>query len=120
MSRTAVGVRAASRLMIPGSVSISCWKMRTPASRNDFLSKCGGLPCEFEEGFRRVRTRVVLRDRNAGRGRFAELDPLADDGVEHVVVAEILQRVEHFAREDGAAVVERRQDADHAQLRIQS
>ena len=36
-SRTAVGVRAASRLMMPGCASVSCWKIRLPASRNDFL-----------------------------------------------------------------------------------
>src|SRR2546428_1579190 len=96
ISRTAVGVRAASRLMRRGSVSLSCWKMRTPASRNDFLSKCRHLPRELEEAFRGVRARVVLGDGDARGRRLPQLDPLSDHRVEDVVVAELAQRLQHL------------------------
>src|SRR5678815_2512814 len=79
-SRTAVGVRAARRLMMPGCASVSCWKIRLPASRNDFLLCDDGLlvstdhlPREFDEALRRVRTRLVHGVGHAGRRRLADL-----------------------------------------------
>src|SRR2546421_12780913 len=111
-SRTAVGVRAARRLMMPGCASDSCEKMRVPASRNDFdalglaLVSTDDLPRELDVRLRGVRLLVVFGDRHAcGRG-LADLHGLADHRVEDLVIAEIFQRVEHVATQDGAAVVE--------------
>src|SRR5712692_5736551 len=115
-SRTAVGVRAASRLMIPGCASVSCWKIRLPALRNDFVRDVGGLLVstdhllrEVEEAPGRVRARLVDTDRHARGGRLADLDGLADHRVEHLMVTELAERAEHVAREDRSAVVEGRQ-----------
>src|SRR5687767_4416123 len=118
-SRTAVGVRAARRLMMPGCASVSCWKIRLPASRNDFLL-CEGLLVstddllrELGETLRRVGPWFVYADRDAGRGRLADLHRLPDHRVEHLVIAELAQRVEHVASQDRARVVERRQQFEH-------
>src|SRR3989442_14473947 len=109
MSRTAVGVRAASRLMIPGCASDSCWKMRSPASLNAFLCRLVVSPDhllrEVHEALCRIAPRFVHGDRHACGRRLADLHRLPDDRGEHLVVAEILERVEHVAREDRAAVV---------------
>src|SRR6266550_2359677 len=123
ISRTAVGVRAASRLMMPGCDSVSCWKIRSPASRNDFLGRLlvstDHLLREVHEALCRITSRLVDRDRDARGGRFPDLDGLSDHRGEHLVISEIFQRVEHVAREDGSAVVERRKQAVHLQVRIQ-
>src|SRR5438105_12258968 len=80
MSRTAVGVRAASRLMIPGWASLSCWKMRPPASRNDFLGRLlvstDHLLGQVDEALRCVGTGLIHGDGDAGRGRLADLHGL--------------------------------------------
>src|SRR5712691_1745978 len=113
ISRTAVGVRAESRLMMPGCASVSCWKMRLPAERNDLLRAAGG-PCvplallvstddllrEIVEALRGLGPWVIRRDRHAGGRCLAHLHRLADDRVEHLVVAELAQRIEHVPRED--------------------
>src|SRR4029079_5840560 len=125
-SRTAVGVRAARRLMMPGWASDSCWKIRLPASRKDFLCDDGllvstdHLPREIAEALCRVRTRLVHGDGYAGRRRLADLHRLPDHGVEHLVIAELAQRVEHVAPEDRARVIERRQESEHFQFWIES
>src|SRR5437762_7225290 len=118
ISRTAVGVRAASRLMIPGCASDSWAKIRFPASRKDLvfgrsLVSTDDLPCEIDERLRGVRLLVVFGDRHARGGRLADLHGLADDRVEDLVVPDLLQRLEHVAAEDRAAVVERREHAEH-------
>src|SRR6266508_230736 len=124
-SRTAVGVRAASRLMMPGCASDSCWKIRLPASRNDFLWDDGllvstdHLPRKIDKALGRVRARLVHVDGNAGRRCLADLHRLPDDRVEHLVVAELAQRVEHVAPEDRARVVKRRKKSEHSQLGVQ-
>src|SRR3954471_1018726 len=110
ISRMAVGVRAASRLMMPGCASASWPKIRCPASRNDFvrgrsLVSTDDLLREIDERLRGVRLLVIGGDRHARGGRFADLHGLTDHRVEHLVLAEILQRIEHVAREDRAAVV---------------
>src|SRR5437870_13873975 len=110
-SRTAVGVRAASRLMMPGCTSACCWKIRSPASRKDFrgrlLVSTDHLLCEIDEALCRIALGLVHGDRDArGRG-FSDLYGLSDHGGEHLVISEIFQRVEHVAREDLSAVVER-------------
>src|SRR5205807_10034675 len=51
---------------------------------------------------------------------FADLHRLTDDGPEDLMVAEVTQRLEHVPAEDGPAVVEGRQHAEHLQLRIES
>src|SRR5213596_3023254 len=113
MSRTAVGVRAASRLMMPGCDSVSCWKIRSPASRNDFLGRLlvstDHLLRQVHEALCRIASGFVHGDRNARGGRFPDLYGLSDHGGEDLVISEILQRVEHVAREDRSAVIERRQ-----------
>src|SRR2546428_1196160 len=126
ISRTAVGVRAESRLMMPGCASVSCWKMRLPAERNDLLRAAGGLLVstddllrEIVEALRGLRAWVIRRDRDAGGRCLAHLHRLADDRVEHLVVAELAQRIEHVPREDRAAVVEGRQQSEHLQLRVE-
>src|SRR5881396_53169 len=126
-SRTAVGVRAARRLMMPGCALDSCWKIRLPASRNDFLLCEAGLlvstyhlPREIGEALRRIGPRFVHADRHARGGRLADLDRLTDDGLEDLVISELAQRVEHVAPEDRSRVVERRQQSEHFQFRIQT
>src|SRR5215210_3045525 len=90
-SRTAVGARAASRLMMPGCASVSCWKIRFPASRNDFLCEEGLLVSTYHllrevgEALRRVGLWFVHADRHAGRRRLADLDGLPDHGVKDLV-----------------------------------
>src|SRR2546422_10263986 len=112
MSRTAVGVRAASRLMMPGCASVSCWKIRSPASRKDFrgrlLVSTDHLLRQIDEALCRIALGLVHRDRDARGGRFPDLYGLSDHGGEHLVISKIFQRVEHVAREDRSAVVERR------------
>src|SRR5438132_11584841 len=124
MSRTAVGVRAASRLMMPGCESVSCWKIRSPASRNDFrgrlLVSTDHLLREVHEALCGIASRLVHGDRDARGGRFPDLDGLADHGGEHLVIPEIFERVEHVAREDRSAVVERRKQAVHLPIWIQA
>src|SRR6266542_2206156 len=122
MSRIEFGLCEARRLTIPCCASRSCWKMRVPASRNDFpegLLSIDHLLREIEEGLGRVGARVVHGDRYAGCRRFADLHRLADDRLEHLVVAEIAQRLEHVPREDRAAVVEGRQEAEHRELGVE-
>src|SRR3989338_9666899 len=111
ISRTAVGVRAESRLMMPACVSDSCWKIRLPASRKDFVRRSrvlsmGHLFRELEEALRGLRAGVVCGDRHARAGRLADLHRLADHGAEDRMVAGLLQRVEHDASQDRPAVVE--------------
>src|SRR3989475_10348653 len=123
-SRTAVGVRAASRLMMPGCTSASCWKIRSPASRKDFrgrlLVSTDHLLRQIDEALRRIALGLVHGDRDArGRG-FSDLYGLSDHGGEHLVISEIFQRVEHVAREDRSAVVERRKQAVHLEAWIQT
>ncbi len=50
---------------------------------------------------------------------LAELDRVADDAVEDVVVADDAQLVEHVAREVRPAVVERRQQSEDPQVAVQ-
>src|SRR5881397_2505603 len=124
MSRTAVGVRAASRLMMPGCESVSCWKILSPASRNDFLGRLlvstYHLLRQIDEALCRIALGLVHGDRDArGRG-FSDLYGLSDHGGEHLVISEIFQRVEHVAREDRSAVVERRKQAVHLEAWIQT
>src|SRR2546421_10725317 len=82
MSRTAVGVRAASRLMMPGWDSVSCWKIRSPASRNDFLGRLlvstDHLLREVHEALGCIASRLVHGDRDPRGGRFPDLDGLAE------------------------------------------
>src|SRR2546425_4634662 len=124
MSRTAVGVRAASRLMIPGCASDSCWKMRSPASLNDFLCRLvvstDHLLREVHEALCRIAPRFVHGDRHARGRRLADLHRLTDDRVEHLMVAEIPERVEHVASEDRAAVVEGRKKSVDLEVRIEA
>src|SRR2546426_6064717 len=100
-SRTAVGVRAASKLMMPGCESVSCWKIRSPASRKDFLGRLlvstDHLLRQVYEALCGVASRFVHGDGDAGGGRFPDLDGLADHGGEHLVISQIFQRVEHVA-----------------------
>src|SRR5207302_9570754 len=109
------------RLTMPCWASRSCWKMRVPASRNDLplLVSIRHLLREVDEGLRRVRLRVVHRDRHASGRRLADPHRLTDDGPEDLVVAEIAQRVEHVAPEDRAAVVERGEHPEHLELRVE-
>src|SRR5438105_12798313 len=111
----------ARRLTMPCWASRSCWKIRVPASRNDLpllVSTCHLLR-EIDEGLRRVRLGVVDGDRHARGRRFADLHRLTDDGPEDLMVAEVSQGLEHVAAEDRAAVVERRQHAEHLQLGVE-
>src|SRR5438552_1539122 len=123
MSRTAVGVRAARSLMLPGCASLSCWKIRSPASRKLFLGRLlvstDHLLGKVHEALRRVAPGLVDGDLHARGGRFADLHGLTDDGAEHLVVTEILQRVEHVAREDRAAVVEGRKQTEHLEVGVE-
>src|SRR2546422_7863509 len=95
MSRTAVGVRAASRLMMPGCTSASCWKIRSPASRKDFrgrlLVSTDHLLRQVYKALCRIASRLVHRDRDARGGRFTDLHGLSDHGGKHLVISEILQ-----------------------------
>src|SRR6267143_5243455 len=123
ISRTAVGVRAASRLMMPGCTSASCRKIRSPASRKDFLGRLlvstDHLLREVDEASCGVALGLVHGDRNARGGRFADLYGLTDHRGEHLVISEILERVEHVAREDRAAVIERREQPVHLETWVE-
>src|SRR5438034_8054329 len=124
ISRTAVGVRAASRLMMPGCTSASCWKIRSPASRKDFrgrlLVSTDHLLRQIDEALCRIALGLVHGDRDARGGGFSDLYGLSDHGGEHLVISKIFQRVEHVAREDRSAVVERRKQAVHLEAWIQT
>src|SRR3989442_6755560 len=112
MSRTAVGVRAARRLMIPGWASFSWAKMRFPASRNDLRPRGTGgaaprllvstdhLLGQVDEALRRVGTGLVHGDRDARGGRLADLHGLADDGLEDLVIAQVPERIEQCPSQD--------------------
>src|SRR5256712_9480303 len=115
MSRTAVGVRAASRLMMPGCESVSCWKIRSPASRNDFLGRLlvstDHLLREVHEALCGIASRLVHGDGGARGGRFPDLDGLSDHGGGHLVISQILEGVEHVSREGRSAGIGRRKQA---------
>src|SRR2546428_14148018 len=130
MSRTAVGVRAARRLMMPGSASFSCAKIRLPASRNDFLPRGTGgsdgrlvvstdhLLGQVDEALRRVGTGLVHGDRDARGGRLADLHGLAEDGLEDLGIAQGPEGVGHVPRPDWAAVRKSRPPAQHLCPRV--
>src|SRR5437899_439752 len=126
MSRTAVGVRAARRLMMTGSASISCWKMRVPASRKllpwrgGLLVSTNNLLCEVDEALGRVGARLIDGDRDARGGGLADLHRLTDHRVEDLVVAQVLERIEHVTPEDRPAVVEGREQAQHLELGVEA
>src|SRR5437899_2065880 len=124
-SRTAVGVRAARRLMMPLSTSLSCWKMRLPASRKllpwrVLLVSTDYLLRKVDKALGRVGARLVDGDRDAGSGGLADLHRLSDHGVEDLVVAEVLERIEHVASENRPAVIERRQQAQHLESGVEA
>src|SRR5438094_473407 len=110
--------------MIPGCASVSCAKMRPPASRNDLrgrglLVSTDHLLGQVHEALRRIAPWLVDSDRDASGGRLADLDGLTDDRVEDLVVAEVLERIEHVAREDRSAVVEGRQQTKDLEIRVE-
>src|SRR5207253_4553137 len=98
--------------------------MREPASRKDFdrgrsLVSTDDLPCEIDVRLRGVRLLVVFSDRDARGGRLTDLHRLANYGIEDLMVTEILERLEHVAAKDRAAVVEGREQAEHLELGIE-
>src|SRR2546423_12289431 len=93
MSRTAVGVRAASRLMMPGCDSVSCWNIRSPASRKDFLGRLlvstDHLLRQVHEALCRIALGLVHGDRDAGGWGFPHLYGLGGHGGEKPGVSPI-------------------------------
>src|SRR5207249_9995654 len=65
---------------------------------------------KVHEALRRVAPGLVDGDRHARGGRFADLHGLTDDGAEHLVVTEILQRVEHVRSEEHTSELQSRFD----------
>src|SRR2546427_766743 len=124
-SRTAVGVRAARRLMMPLSTSLSCWKMRLPASRKllpwrGLLVSTDYLLRKVDKALGRVGARLVDGDRDAGSGGLADLHRLSDHGVEDLVVAEVLERIGHVASENRPAVIKGREQTQYLESGVEA
>src|SRR3954451_1883304 len=110
---------AESRLTIAGESSRSSERRRAAAARKSGLAKIDHLPSEIAVRPGGVGAAGIGRDRPAGKRRLTELDRVADDAVEHVVVTDHAQLVEHVAGEVRASVVERWQQAEDPEIAVQ-
>src|SRR5690349_17986975 len=108
-----------SRLTMAGESSRSSDRRRAAAARKSVLAKVDNLPCQLAVRARCLGAAGVGRDRTADERRLAQLHGVANDRVEHVVVAHDAQLVEHVPGEIGASVEERRQEAENAQAPVQ-
>src|SRR5919198_6102116 len=108
-----------SRLTIAGDSSRSSDRRRAAAARKSGLAKVDHLPRELaigSGGFGRSR---VGRDGTADEWRLAELDGIANDAREDVVIADDTKLVEHVPRQVRAAVVEGRQETEDPEVAVE-
>src|SRR6188508_2045920 len=101
------------RLRTAGESSRSSASRRAAVPRKSGLAKLDHLPREPTVSTRRIRVACVRRYRSADQRRLAESYCLLDHVLEDVVIAHVAQLLEHVASEDGASVVERRQQTQH-------
>src|SRR5450432_2825392 len=102
-----------SRLITAGPSSRSSDRRRAAVARKSVLAKFDHLPRQLTIGPGRVGARCVRRNWPSRERSLTQLDRIPNDRVEDVVL------VEHLAAEDRAAVVERGQQAEDAQVAIQ-
>src|SRR6476659_8836216 len=114
-----VGLSGVSRLTIAGESSVSSESRRAAAARKSVRAKVDHLPGESAIGRRRNTGARVCRDGAADQWGLAELDGVADDAGEDVVVSDDLQLIEHVARQVRPGVVEGRQKAEDLQVTVQ-
>src|SRR5215213_1859263 len=107
------------RLRMAGESSRSSASRRAAVPRKSGLAKLDHLPREPTVGTRRIRVAGVRRHRSADQRRFAQSYRLLDHVLEDVAIAHVPQFLEHVASEDGAAVIERREQTQHAKSRVE-
>src|SRR6478672_13441330 len=114
-----VGLSGVSRLTIAGESSVSSDNRRAAAARKSVRAKVDHLPGEFAIDPGSVAGARIRRDGPADQWRLAQLDGVADDAREDVVVAHGAQLVEHVAREVRSSVEERREQTEDTQVAVQ-
>src|SRR6188472_1905203 len=108
---------------MPGPRSVVCassnrrWMFSRNAAR--FSAKLDHLLGQVAERARRGRVRRVFGDGTAGERRLAELHGVLDHRVEHAMVAELLEVLEHLPGKHRSAVVERWQQSEHLKIVIE-
>src|ERR1035437_7189128 len=110
---------AERRLTMDGESSRSSERRRAAFARKSGLAKFDDLLRELAECPGGLGAAGVSGDRATGERCLAELHGVPDDRVEDVVLAELAQLVEHLAAQDRASVVERRKQAQDAEIAIQ-
>src|SRR4051794_24759753 len=121
--RTPVGVSPSSgemRLRIAGDSSRSSARRRAAVPRKSGLGKFDYLPCQPAVRARCFSVARVRRHRPADERCLAEADRLPNHAVENVLIAQVAHLLEHVAAQDRATVIERREEAEYAQLRVQA
>src|ERR1019366_552352 len=108
-----------SRLITAGLSSRSSDRRRAAVARKSVLAKFNDLPCQLPIGSSRIGACGIRRHRPAGERRFAQLHGIPDDRIKDVMVAELAQLVEHLPAQDCPTVVERRKQAEYAQVAVQ-
>src|SRR5215210_7614200 len=108
-----------NRLTIAGESSRSSESRRAAAARKSVLAKVDNLPRELAVCPSRVRVRGIGRDRPPDQRCLAKLHRIPDDRIEHVVVADDPQLVEHVLREVGAAVEERGEQPEDLETAVE-
>src|SRR5689334_14678222 len=114
-----VGPSGESRLTMAGESSRSSESRRAAAARKSGRAKVHHLPCQFTVRAGGFAAASVGRDRPPDERSLTELHGIANDAAEDVVIADDPQLVEHVAREIGAAVIERRQQAEDPEVPVQ-
>src|SRR3954463_16659881 len=94
-----VGLSGDSRLTMAGESWVSSDRRRAAAARKSVRANVDHLPSQFAIDARGIAGSCVRRDGSADERRLAELHRLADDAVEHVVVADDAQFVQHVPGE---------------------
>src|SRR4051812_35250406 len=95
-----------------GESSRSSERRRAAAARKSDRAKVHHLSCELTVCPRGLAAAGIRRDRPPDEGSLAELDGVADDAGEDVVIADDPQLVEHVPGQIGASVVEGRQQTE--------
>src|SRR5450759_462930 len=107
------------RLTIAGGSSRSSERRRAAAARKSVLAKFDHLPGEHTIGTGGVRGAGVRGDRPPGEWRLAQLHAGPHDALEHGVIADDSQLVQHVLGEVRADVEEGRQQAEDPQVTVE-